>query len=82
MQAQRLPQQELEMTYRTFATQPIRPIFFRVGKDTGVFYDLKTLKGALARLYRAMPDAREYEVQYGAPLGTDAGAGESQTVTK
>jgi hypothetical protein len=29
-----------------------------------------------------MPDAREYEVQYGAPLGTDAGAGESQTVTK
>lgn len=47
-----------------------RPIYWRVGKDTGVFTDLKTLEGAVNRLQRRIPTWREIEVQYDAPVGS------------
>lgn len=45
-------------------------IFWRVGKDTGFFRDLKTLKGATARLWRTFPNAKQVEVQFGRPVGS------------
>lgn len=47
-----------------------RLIYWRVGKDTGVFHDLKTLEGAIRRLRARIPDRPEYEVQFDAPIGS------------
>lgn len=48
-----------------------RPIYWQVGKDSGVFTDLKTLKGATNRLMRRIPDWKEIVVQYDHPVGSN-----------
>jgi hypothetical protein len=49
----------------------MRRIYWQVGKDSGYYDDLKTLKGAIARLRRAIPGRPEYEAQFDAPVGSD-----------
>jgi hypothetical protein len=57
-----------------------RPMFFRVTTDAprpihGVIRDLRTLKGATARLERTYPSWQEIEVQYTPFAGQDAATG-------
>jgi hypothetical protein len=54
-----------------------RRIYWRVGKDSGFFDDLKTLTGALRRLERRVPFASEWEAQFDHPVGSDVALRES-----